>query len=37
LQAIYLKTGVNRQGDLVRLLLSSAASHVGAAMRAGAR
>lgn len=37
LQAIYLKTGVNRQGDLVRLLLSSAASHVGAAMRAGVR
>jgi DNA-binding CsgD family transcriptional regulator len=37
LQAIYLKTGVNRQGDLVRLLLSSAASHVGAAMRAGGR
>lgn len=27
LQAIYAKTGVNRQGDLVRLLLSSAASH----------
>lgn len=28
LQAIYAKTGVNRQGDLVRLLLTSAASHV---------
>ncbi len=27
LQAIYGKTGVNRQGDLVRLLLSSAATH----------
>ena len=29
LQSIYTKTGVNRQGDLVRLLLSSAASQVG--------
>lgn len=29
LQSIYMKTGVNRQGDLVRLLLSSAASQVG--------
>lgn len=27
LQAIYGKTGINRQGDLVRLLLSSAATH----------
>ena len=27
LQAIYGKTGVNRQGDLVRLLLNSAAAH----------
>jgi DNA-binding CsgD family transcriptional regulator len=26
LQAIFMKTGVNRQGDLIRLLLSSAAS-----------
>lgn len=30
LQAVYLKTGVNRQGDLVRLLLRSAASQVSA-------
>lgn len=30
LQSIFAKTGVNRQGDLVRLLLSSVASHAGA-------
>lgn len=29
LQSIFAKTGVNRQGDLVRLLLSSAVSQVG--------
>lgn len=29
LQSIFAKTGVNRQGDLVRLLLSSVASHAG--------
>ncbi|MBC2650229.1 helix-turn-helix transcriptional regulator [Novosphingobium aerophilum] len=29
LQAIFAKTGVNRQGDLVRVLLGSAANHVG--------
>lgn len=29
LQSVFTKTGVNRQGDLVRLLLSSVASHAG--------
>lgn len=29
LQSVFAKTGVNRQGDLVRLLLSSVASHAG--------
>jgi DNA-binding CsgD family transcriptional regulator len=36
LQSVFAKTGINRQGDLVRLLLSSAASQ-GGSQRAAAR
>lgn len=34
LQSVFAKTGINRQGDLVRLLLSSVASHAGSSATA---